>query len=100
MKKVHELQGDETGYTTTLKLLQIMTEKGLVTRDESQRAHVYQAKYAEAEVQGQLMTGFLHKAFGGSISRLVIQALASKRATREELTEIKKIIEQLTEEDQ
>jgi len=96
VKEVHEVMGEETGYTTTLKLLQIMTEKGLVVRNESRRAHVYQAKYAETETQRQLLTGLLNKAFSGSTSQLVMQALASKRATPEELAEIKKLIEQLT----
>jgi predicted transcriptional regulator len=98
VKSVHEALGEQTGYTTVLKLLQIMTEKGLVTRNESQRAHVYQAKYAETATQRQLLTGLLNKAFSGSTSQLVMQALASKRASKEELAEIKKLIEQLSRE--
>ena len=98
VKQVHDVMGEETGYTTTLKLLQNMTEKGLVIRDESQRAHVYQAKVAETDTQRQLLTGLLHKAFRGSTSQLVMQALASRRATREELAEIKKLIDQLARE--
>jgi predicted transcriptional regulator len=96
VKKVHEVMGGETGYTTTLKLLQNMTEKGLVVRNESKRAHVYQARYAKTDTQRQLLMGLLNKAFSGSTSQLVMQALASKRATPEELAEIKKLIEQLT----
>lgn len=98
VKEVHEVMGEETGYTTTLKLLQNMTEKGLVIRNESQRAHVYQAKYTETDTQRQLLTGLMNKAFSGSTSQLVMQALASKRATPEELAEIKKLIEQLSRE--
>lgn len=98
VKEVHEVMGEETGYTTTLKLLQIMTDKGLVIRNESQRAHVYQAKYTETHTQRQLLTGLLNKAFSGSTSQLVMQALASKRATPKELAEIKKLIEQLAQE--
>jgi predicted transcriptional regulator len=98
VKKVHEAMGEQTGYTTILKLLQIMTEKGLVTRNESQRAHVYQAKYTETDTQRQLLAGLLHKAFSGSTSQLVMQALASKRASPEELAEIKKLIEKLAKE--
>jgi predicted transcriptional regulator len=98
VKQVHEAMGEQTGYTTILKLLQIMTEKGLVTRNESQRAHVYKAKYTETDTQRQLLAGLLNKAFSGSTSQLVMQALASKRATPEELAEIKKLIEQLTRE--
>jgi predicted transcriptional regulator len=60
VKQVHEEMGEQTGYTTILKLLQNMAEKGLVIRDESERAHVYQAKYAETDTQRQLLTGLLH----------------------------------------
>jgi len=98
VKKVHEVMGEETGYTTTLKLLQNMTDKGLVLRDESQRAHVYQARYSETDTQRQLLVGLLHKAFRGSTSQLVMQALASKRASAKELAEIKKLIERLAKE--
>jgi len=98
VKEIHEVMGEETGYTTTLKLLQIMTEKGLVVRNESQRAHVYQARHTETDTQRQLLTGLLNKAFSGSTSQLVMQALASKRATAEELAEIKKLIERLAKE--
>ena len=98
VKQVHEIMGEETGYTTTLKLLQNMTEKGLVTRNESQRAHVYQARHREADAQEQLLNGLLQKAFHGSTSQLVIRALTSKRATPEDLTEIKKLIERLARE--
>ena len=98
VKEVHEEMGGPTGYTSTLKLLQIMTEKGLVIRNESQRAHVYQARHAKTDTQRQLVTGFLNKAFGGSTAQLVMQALSSKRATREELAEIKKLVGQLARE--
>jgi predicted transcriptional regulator len=98
VKQVNDLLDDKTGYTTTLKLLQIMTEKGLVVRDPSERAHVYQAAQSETETQGQLLNGLLHKAFGGSTSQLVMQALSSKRATSKELAEIKKLIDQLAKE--
>jgi len=98
VKEVHEVMGEETGYTTTLKLLQNMTEKGLVIRNESQRAHVYQSRYAEKDTQRQLLAGLLNKAFRGSTAQLVVQALESKRATSEELAEIKKLIERLAKE--
>jgi predicted transcriptional regulator len=96
VKTVQEALGKTTGYTTALKFLQIMTEKGLVRRDESQRAHVYQAACSKDETQQQLLAGLLKRAFAGSTSQLVMQALASKRATASELEEIKKLIEQLT----
>jgi predicted transcriptional regulator len=98
VREVHEATGETTGYTTTLKQLQVMTDKGLVVRNESQRAHVYQAKYTQEETQQLLLTGLLNRAFSGSTSQLVIQALASKRATPEELAEIKKLIAKLGKE--
>jgi predicted transcriptional regulator len=98
VKQVHAVMGEETGYTTTLKLLQNMTEKGLVIRDESQRAHVYQARNAEKDTQRQLLAGLLSKAFRGSTAQLVVQALESKRATPAELAEIKKLIDRLAKE--
>ena len=96
VKEVQEKLGEATGYTTVLKFLQIMTEKGLVRRNESQRAHVYEAARTENETQRQLVTGLLKKAFGGSTSKLVMQALASKKASPRELAEIRQLIEQLS----
>jgi predicted transcriptional regulator len=98
VKSVQEALGGDTGYTTALKFLQIMTEKGLVRRNESQRAHVYEACGSEDETQQQLVAGLLKKAFGGSSSKLVLQALASRRATPAELEEIKKLVQRLTRE--
>ena len=82
-----------TGYTTVLKMLQIMTEKGLVRRDESERTHVYQPRLTEEQTQRQLVRDLLDRAFGGSASKLVMQALSARRATQEELGEIRKLIE-------
>jgi len=84
-----------TGYTTVLKLFQIMTEKGLVVRDESQRTHVYRASQREAQTQKQLVGDLLHRAFGGSALKLVMQALATKKASAAELAEIRRLIENL-----
>jgi predicted transcriptional regulator len=81
-----------TGYTTVLKFLQIMTEKGLVTRDEAPYAHVYQARLPRHQAQRTLVADLLDRAFEGSMSGLVLQALSSRRATREELSEIRKIL--------
>ena len=83
------------GYTTILKLLQIMAAKGLVDRDESGRSHVYRARRPEGETQGRLLDDLMERAFGGSASRLVMQALASKRATPEDLAEIRRRIDEL-----
>jgi BlaI family transcriptional regulator, penicillinase repressor len=82
----------ETGYTTVLKLMQIMTGKGLVTRDETLQAHVYQARLPKEQTQRMLVADLLDRAFEGSTSGLVIQALWSKRATPNELLEIGEIL--------
>jgi BlaI family transcriptional regulator, penicillinase repressor len=86
---------EETGYTTVLKLLQIMTEKGLVKRDESERSHVYQPVCSEQQVQRQLIGHLLDRAFGGSSQTLVLQALAAKKATPEELAEIRRLLDEM-----
>ncbi len=83
-----------TGYTTVLKLLQIMFDKGLVTREESSRTHVYRARYSQMRTQRQLLVDLLDRAFGGSASQLVLQALATKRATRADMDEISKLLAQ------
>ena len=82
----------ETGYTTTLKLMQIMTEKGLVARDESQRTHVYAARVSRDKTQKRLVTDLLDRAFGGSAATLVMQALSAHRASAEELKDIQRLI--------
>ena len=84
----------KTGYTTALKFLQIMTEKKLVRRDDRQRAHVYEAAYTEEQTQKQLVGDLLERAFGGSAMKLVVQALDARKATPEELAEIRKLLEE------
>lgn len=95
VRQVHDaLSRDRpSAYTTALKMLQIMTEKGLVRRDVSDRTHVYQAKLSEEQTQRQLVRDLLDRAFGGSSSKLVMQALSAKRATPEELSEIRRLLE-------
>jgi predicted transcriptional regulator len=92
---VHDVLNEQrsTGYTTVLKLLQIMTEKGLVARDESERSHVYRARWTQQETQRQLVDDLLERAFGGSAMSLVMQALAGGKATPEELAEIRRLLE-------
>jgi predicted transcriptional regulator len=85
----------ETGYTTVLKLLQIMTEKGLVKRDESERTHVYEARLTQEQTQQQLVSDLLDRAFGGSAKQLVMQALAAKKTSPREMAEIKALLETL-----
>jgi BlaI family transcriptional regulator, penicillinase repressor len=81
-----------TGYTTVLKLMQIMAEKGLVKRDERQRAHVYAARLAEHETQRQLVGDLLDRAFGGSAAKLVMHALAAQKTSDEELAQIRQLL--------
>jgi len=85
----------ETGYTTVLKMLQIMTEKGLVKRDEAERSHVYQPTCSEQQVQRQLVGHLLERAFGGSAQKLVLQALAAKKSSPDELAEIRKLLDKM-----
>jgi predicted transcriptional regulator len=95
VRQVHDATSARrpTGYTTTLKLLQIMADKRLVERDERDRSHVYSARVSEAQAQRQLTEDLLDRAFGGSAMKLVMQALSSRRASAEELAEIRKLID-------
>jgi len=83
VRQVHEvlMRDRPTAYTTALKLMQIMTEKGLVRRDESDRSHIYHPRLSQEQTQRQLIRDLMDRAFGGSSSKLVLQALASKRAS-------------------
>ena len=82
-----------TGYTTVLKLIQIMTEKGLVDRDESVRPQIYRARYSQQHTQRQLLRDLVQRAFGGSVKALVMQALAGKKTSAEELAAIEKLLD-------
>lgn len=97
VKQVHEelSRRSPSVYTTTLKILQIMTEKGLVTRDESQRAHLYTARLPEEETQSQIVGDLLDRVFEGSAGRLVMSALSSRPASAGELEEIRKLLDRL-----
>ena len=95
VKQVHQAMGGHVAYTTILKLLQIMTDKGLVRRNEEERAHVYEAVFSQEETQRVLVKGLLSRAFGGSSAQLVLQALAGEKTSKEELAEIKALIERL-----
>jgi predicted transcriptional regulator len=96
VRQVHDVLAHErqAAYTTALKLLQIMTEKGLVERDERDRTHVYRARHGEEQTQRQLVRDLVDRAFAGSATKLVMQALASKRASAEELHDIRKAIDE------
>ena len=99
VRQVHEALADtrETGYTTTLKLMQIMADKGLVTRDESTRTHVYAARVSQQQTQRQLMNDLVDRAFGGSAAELVLRALSDRRTSADELREIRKLIDDARE---
>ena len=94
-EKVHEPR--KIGYTTTLKILQIMHEKGLVERDESARTHIYTAAAKEQDMQKALLSDFLKSAFSGSTSKLVMQALGNHKTSSEELQRIKDLIKKIEE---
>jgi predicted transcriptional regulator len=100
VRDVHEVlhQRDGTGYTTALKQLQIMHDKGLVLRDESQRAHVYRAAISKERTQKRFLSDMLQRVFDGSSSRLVLQALGDHKASREELREIRALLNKLDKE--
>jgi predicted transcriptional regulator len=97
VREVHETMnpGKPTGYTTTLKLLQIMADKDLVRRDEKQKAHIYKARIPREQTQSQLVGHLVDKVFGGSASRLVMHALSQKRASAKELAEIRRTLDEM-----
>lgn len=97
VRSVHQaMEGHHTGYTTILKLLQIMYRKGLVRRDDSQRAHVYDPAFSKDETQQQLTRDLVQRAFDGSASQLVLQALGNNpRTTPKELQEIREVLARL-----
>ena len=100
VRDVHELlyRDDGGGYTTALKLLQVMHAKGLVERDDSQRAHVYRAAVSKERTQKRFLADMVQRMFDGSASQLVLHALGSQRATREELDEIRGLLDRLEQE--
>lgn len=96
VRDIHEviLKRKPTQYTTVLKLLQIMAEKGLVRRDEKQRAHVYEAAGSRESTQKQLAGDLLQRAFNGSAARLVQGALSARKTSKAELDEIRKLLDE------
>lgn len=97
VREVHDALSttQDSGYTTVLKLLQIMTDKGLVVRDESQRAHVYESRLSEQRTQRQLLGDLMDRAFGGSSAKLVMQALSGRKASSEEIHDIRRLLDVL-----
>jgi BlaI family transcriptional regulator, penicillinase repressor len=99
VRQVHEALSDtrDTGYTTTLKLMQIMADKGLVKRNETERTHVYTAIAGREQTQSQLVKDLVDRAFGGSAAALVLRALSADDSTDAELKEIRKMIDDYRE---
>lgn len=96
VREVHEaLSEKDAGYTTTLKLMQIMHEKGLVSRDTSSKTHIYQALLSEEKTQQQLVNKMIDHVFNGSAARLVMQALGNQSASKEEIELIKAYLDKL-----
>jgi BlaI family penicillinase repressor len=97
---VHEIhpeiaRGSRVGYTTVLKLLQIMFEKGLVTRNDTSRPHVFKAAVAEGQVKKRLLTELLDQVFDGSTMSLVMHTLSAKRATPEEVRQLRQLLDDI-----
>lgn len=100
VREIHEklLETKETGYTTTLKIMQIMHAKGILGRDEQSRTHVYYPLVEEKATQQNLVSSFMASAFGGSAKNLVMQALGQGNPSKEELDEIRAFLDQLEKE--
>ncbi len=97
VREVHEAlkSGRKTGYTSTLKMMQVMCEKGLLKRDDSKRPQLYRSAVPERETQKKIVRNLVHKLFGGSARQLVIQAVQSQKISAEELGEIRNLLDQL-----
>lgn len=97
VREVHEtiLLSKEAGYTTTLKLMQIMFEKGLVTRDDSSKVHIYKPNVSKEKTQNQFVGKMINSLFGGSSTQLVMQALGNNKPSKDELDEIQQLLDNL-----
>jgi len=97
VREVHEIleKSKDAGYTTTLKLMQIMHEKGLLNRDTTNKTHVYTATISQEHTQGQLVKRMIDNVFNGSATQLVMQALGNHKANAKELEQIKEYLEQI-----
>ena len=93
VREVYEQLDSGTGYTTALKLMQIMTDKGLVVRNDDQRAHVYSAAVARDEVEAQLVEKIAVTAFEGSFGKLALRALGAKNVSKDEIAEIRALLD-------
>ena len=99
VREVHEIltRNKEAGYTTTLKLMQIMHEKNLVTRDTSSKTHIYSALASQQKTQQHLVSKLIDNAFNGSAARMVMQALGNRTSSKDEIEAIKKYLDELSQ---
>jgi len=97
VREVHDALGKDSGYTTTLKLMQLMFEKGLVVRNERYRSHLYEARAPKEQTQRQIAGDLMKRAFDGSARSLVLGALAAQPASRKDLDEIRSLLDELEE---
>ena len=97
VREVHDelTKTKEAGYTTTLKIMQIMTEKGLLTRDTTGKSHTYQAAIPQQQVQGQILSKMIDTVFSGNAAQLVMQALGNHKTNKEKIQEIRKYLAEL-----
>lgn len=94
VREVHELLGKDIGYTTTLKQMQVLTEKGLLKRSERYRSHVYEPSATKEQIQSQIAADMLHRAFDGSAKNLMLGALNAQPASRDELKDIRRMLDE------
>ena len=102
VRQVHDTVAEEreVGYTTTLKTMQVMFERGFLTREPQGRGHIYAAAIAKEDTQDKLLDNFLDRAFGGSVKGLVMRALGNRKTSRKDIQELKALIDRLENEEQ
>lgn len=98
--ELNKRKANEVGYTTTLKIMQIMHEKGLLRRNDDSRTHIYEAAVSEDETRQQLLDRFVDNVFKGSAMKLVMQALGGKTSSRNELSEIRKFLDSIEDQNE
>lgn len=101
VRQVHKIlnreRETEVGYSTALKMLQVMTQKGLVERDDTERPQVYTTRVPQEQTQRQLVKDLLNRAFGGSVRQLMMQALSAKEASEEEIEQLEQLLDKFEE---
>ncbi|MGB3800281.1 MAG: BlaI/MecI/CopY family transcriptional regulator [Lewinella sp.] len=102
VRQVHDTLAEEkeVGYTTTLKTMQVMLERGFLTRESQGRGHIYAAAIAKGDTQDKLLDNFLDRTFGGSVKGLVMRALGNRKTSRKDLEELKALIDRIENEEQ